>query len=129
MHKKDYNTWNNEKKYLNNKDVKLYFSEREIWWCSLGINIGVEIDGKNGKFERPVLVYKYISKDSLFVVPLTSKIRNDDYHAEIITNKVTSYVKISQIRVISSKRLLRKIDTLDTSQFLKIKEKLFHCLF
>ncbi len=36
----------------------LYFHEREVWWASLGKNIGFEQDGKNKMFERPVLVLK-----------------------------------------------------------------------
>lgn len=28
-----------------------YFSEREIWCASMGLNIGVEEDGKNDLFE------------------------------------------------------------------------------
>lgn len=39
---------------------EILFYEREIWWCSLGVNIGFEQDGTNDLFERPVLVIKKI---------------------------------------------------------------------
>ena len=56
---KDFNLWNSEKQNIDRKFLKdFYFSEREIWWCSVGINVGVEVNGKNSKFERPVLVLK-----------------------------------------------------------------------
>ena len=38
----------------------VYFRERQIWWASVGQNIGVESNGKNANFERPVL--KHLAK-------------------------------------------------------------------
>lgn len=123
MHIKDFNNWNIEKQYINGTEKELYFSEREIWWCAFGINIGVEIDGKNGKFERPALILKYINKDMALVLPLTTKDKEDKYHIKIQTDKMDSFAKISQARVVSSKRLLRKIDTLPEEQFRNLREK------
>lgn len=40
----------------------LYFYEKDVWWASLGANIGHEEDGKNKKFERPVLILKKFNK-------------------------------------------------------------------
>ncbi len=123
MHLKDFNGWNIEKQYINSTNKELYFAEREIWWCAFGINIGVEIDGKNGKYERPALVLKYINKDMALAVPLTTKGKEDKYHIKIQTDKMASFAKISQIKVISSKRLLRKVDTLAEDQFLVIRQR------
>ena len=39
------------------------FAEGEIWWVSLGQNVGYEANGKNEKFERPVLVVRKFNKD------------------------------------------------------------------
>ena len=118
---KDFEGWNVEKQFINSTSKAVFFSEREIWWCAFGVNIGVEIDGKNGRFERPGLVLKYINKDMLLILPLTTKGHPDKYHCKIETEKMISFAKLSQMRVISSKRLLRKIDTLDKSQFLSIR--------
>jgi hypothetical protein len=52
--------------------VPRYFKERGIWWTSLGVNIGHEQNGKNEKFERPVLVLKRFNEYLLWVLPLTS---------------------------------------------------------
>lgn len=57
------------------------------------------------------------------VLPLTTKGKEDKYHLQIHTDKTTSFAKISQVRVVSSKRLLRKIDTLPEDQFLQVREK------
>ena len=124
MYFKDFEKWNIEKQYINNTERQVYFSEREIWWCSFGVNIGAEIDGKNGKFERPGLILKYINKDMVLIVPLTTKGKPDKYHVKLTTDKMISFAKISQIRVISSKRLLRKIDTLDKAQLTEVQRRL-----
>lgn len=122
MHIKDFNGWNIEKQYINGTHKELYFAEREIWWCAFGVNIGVEIDGKNGKYERPGLVLKYINKDMALVVPLTTKGKEDKHHIKIMTEKMVSFAKISQVKIISTKRFLRKIDTLPENQFLNIRK-------
>ena len=56
---KDFDTWNEEKKGLEIvAPDTLIFHEREIWWSSIGLNVGDEEDGKNDLFERPVLVLR-----------------------------------------------------------------------
>ena len=77
---KDFNRWNVLKKYLNDAGRIFYAHPREIWWCSLGINVGAEIDGKHENFERPVIVMKVYSKETLIVLPLTSKEKNYAFH-------------------------------------------------
>ena len=69
---KDFDTWNLQKKQINNKHRRITFHEREIWWCSLGLNIGFEQDGKNYLYERPVLVIRKFNKHTLWILPLTS---------------------------------------------------------
>src|SRR5438270_897890 len=123
MHTKDFKNWDIEKQHLNALERELYFFQREIWWCACGINVGVEIDGKNGQFERPVLILKYINKDICLVLPLTTKNKSDKYHVKIEAGKIVSYAKLSQVRVVSSKRLLRKIDTLPKEQFQYIQRR------
>lgn len=120
--KKDFDKWNFLKKDINNNNRTPYFHSREIWWCSLGLNIGEEIDGKNNNFERPVLIIKVYNRKTLLILPLTSKNKNDKYHFNIESKQKTVYAKITQMRVISSKRLLRKIGTIDKNVFLKLKQ-------
>ncbi len=123
---KDFDKWNEIKKNTNSleKPKKFYFHEREIWWCSLGVNIGYEQDGKNENFERPVLILKKFNRDIAVIVPLTSVIKNNLYHHKLKTSG--SFVILSQIRLISAKRLLRKIENISENEFkdiaFKIKE-------
>ncbi len=53
---KDFQKWHGLKKELHEQAGVALFQEREIWWCSLGANIGFEQDGGGEHFEQPVLV-------------------------------------------------------------------------
>lgn len=119
---KDFQNWCFLKKELNDKDIDIYFKKREIWWCSLGVNVGFEQDGKNNKFERPVLVLRKFNKDLLLVLPTTSQRKEGQYYYEFISNGKKYSVILSQLRAISSKRLLRKIRKISAEDFVKIKE-------
>lgn len=100
----------------------LYFREKEIWWASIGSNLGHEEDGKNQKFERPVLILKKFNEHLILIVPLTSKVKeHSKYYFKFKLNNRASSVIISQIRIISSKRLIRKIDNLNNRNFYQIK--------
>jgi mRNA interferase MazF len=114
---KDFDNWNIVKKQLEQTGRIFYAHPREIWWCSLGINIGAEINGKHENFERPVIIIKVYSKESLIALPLTTKEKNDIFHYKIDTEEKTVWVKLTQTRVISTKRLIRKVDILDKSSF------------
>jgi hypothetical protein len=62
---KDFDKWNSVKKIYSKKErteTEVYFKEREIWWCSAGINIGDEQNGKNFFFERPIIILKKFNK-------------------------------------------------------------------
>ena len=122
MYQKDFESWNKEKQKIEKKERKLYIKEREIWWCSLGVNIGSELDGKNDSYERPVLVIKILSKGTFLTLPLTTKGKVDRDHVQIKTDKVISFVSLSQVRVVSIKRFSRKVDTLPKELFTAIQK-------
>lgn len=127
MHTKDFDIWNNLKKKVDGRTNIPFANQRDIWWCSLGINVGSEEDGKNELFERPVLVLKVFSKTMLRVAPLTSKERSDTHHIPILYNKTRGSVILSQIKTISTKRLSRKLTRLDAGQFQHIINKSKEC--
>jgi len=120
-YKKDFDKWNEDKKRLHKRDSIPFSNTREVWWCSLGINVGIEIDGKNDNYERPVLILKVFNKEMLWVVPLTSKPRQNKFYFKISFGEENiSYVILSQSRIISAKRLVRKIDRLSEETFKKV---------
>lgn len=124
----NFDEWNRLKKRLDKQKLKVYFYEREVWWCSLGLNIGYEENGKNKKFERPILVLKKFSKDLLWALPLTSKVKSNRFYCNIWYRGRQYSLILSHIRAISSKRLLRKIRKISSSEFKKINNLLINII-
>lgn len=126
-----FDEWNSLKKKLNKEERSFYVHQREVWWCSLGVNIGSEANGKNENFERPVLVLNVYNKQSMLVLPVTGQEKKDRFHFPIIIQVLNSltgkqearevYVKLTQARVISNKRLWRKVDMISEEVFQQIK--------
>jgi mRNA-degrading endonuclease toxin of MazEF toxin-antitoxin module len=116
---KQFNIWNEQKKKLDVSVSKkpLYFKEREVWWISVGVNVGVEIDGKNELFERPVLILRKVSALQFYGLPLTSKDQSGQFYRLVHYGKGSGQVCLSQLRVFSTKRLLRKIDHIPQEEF------------
>jgi len=106
---KQFDKWGEYEKNLDKRGAPLRFYARDIWWCAIGVNIGSEIDGKNDDFERPVLILKRIRKDLILIVPITSTIKDYPYRITCNILNIESQILIEHIRVISTKRLLRKI--------------------
>ena len=132
MIEKDFDNWNKLKKLINNKEIsqEFNFHSGDIWWTTFGVNIGKEIDGKNETFERPALILKVINRHTLYVLPLTSQEHFiDKYHFKVnYENGGSGVVVFSQVRVISSNRLLRRLSRINKIDLSKIK-KLFISLF
>src|SRR3989344_9480965 len=107
---KDFDKWNKRKKEIHNrKDIPEFYHQREIWWCVMGTNVGVEADGKGNDYGRPVLVLKGFNKESFLGIALTGKKKNGNYFIYIgkVKNRDAS-VNLSQIRLFDTKRLVNK---------------------
>ncbi len=124
---KDFDNWNKLKKSINKKEVdeEFNFHRGDIWWTTLGVNIGKEIDGKNETFERPVLILKVINKHTLYILPLTSKDHFiDKYHLKVNYEEGGSGVVVfSQVKVISSSRLLRKLSRISKHELEEVRNR------
>lgn len=121
-YKKDFDRWNEKKKGVEKRDWgnALFVSAREVWWCAVGINVGSEIDGKSGGFERPVLVIRIFSQDGFLGIPLTSKDKGNRYAVPVCHEKGMSFANTSQLRLFSKKRMLRKIGMVEMGDFKKV---------
>ena len=123
--KKPFPEWNTEKQSLEYSTRNIpRVHEREIWWCSVGINIGDEQDGKHEKFERPILILKKFNASIVWAIPMTSKYKAGDYYQSISYGGETSTLILSQMRLISTKRLRRFIGKVSTGQFTMIRSKI-----
>lgn len=83
---KDFWFWHEEKSWIDeHKERPLFFHEREVWFCALGINIGHEQNGVAKKFLRPMVVIKKLNRKSCLAIPLTTKIKDRQYKKELQT--------------------------------------------
>ncbi len=120
---KDFDLWNNEKQRLELNEARR-FHEREVWWCSLGINLGGEQDGKNKFFERPVLIVRKFNTQIAWVVPMSSKLKEGSYYHRVEYAGRASTLLLSQLRLVSAKRFRHAIGRISTHQLHIIQQKL-----
>ena len=108
--------WNERKKHLDAKGVLIEFREGKIYWCAYGVNIGIEIDGKNVDCIRPVLVLRKFSKECFWGVPLVTKskkwfekvdarTKKFYYHLGERSSNSVSLVNLTQLRMFDVKRI------------------------
>ena len=120
---KGFDSWNEKKKKIHNRTDSPFFHGREIWWCSLGVNIGFEQDGSGDEYRRPVLVLKSLSRKTFLAVPLTTSEKSHIMRPSI--GKVEgeeAHALLSQLCVVDTKRLVRKIGYLDKKIFERIRK-------
>lgn len=115
-----FDVWNQKKKLIHSQHKAIYFREREVWWCSLGINIGSEQNGKNAMFERPIIIIKRFSTDLIWIIPLTTSSKKNLFNVEIFGLGIKQSAVISHFKSISPKRLLRKVATLSDDEYEKV---------
>jgi mRNA-degrading endonuclease toxin of MazEF toxin-antitoxin module len=126
---KDFDKWNEQKKKIDTKANFLLIHEREIWWSSAGLNIGDEENGTNQDFERPVLIIKKFNNRVCLVLPLTTQKGHPNFYFEIYYENQSGFVILSQLKLISVKRLKRQISKgLSYKQFNEIKNKLLELI-
>ena len=120
---KDFDGWNARKKEIHHGGANKLYHEREIWWCALGVNIGFEQDGSGVEHRRPMLILKGLSRETCLAVPLTTAEHKHPLRPSVgaVSGKEAKAL-ISQIRVIDTKRLVRKIGYLDKVVFQDIRK-------
>jgi mRNA interferase MazF len=120
---KEFDQWNEKKKETHDRATSPFFHKREIWWCSLGVNVGFEQDGSGGEYRRPVLVLLGLSRQTCLIIPLTTSGKRHPLRPSIgvIAGK-EAYALLSQVRVVDAKRLVRKICRLDKGTFERIRK-------
>lgn len=97
-------------------------SEGEIWWASLGENIGREINGKDSSFTRPVFIFKKLATDFYHIIPLTSQIHHGSWYVEYVHEGVIGIACLHQARSIDYRRIHRKMGKLENMNIEKIRK-------
>lgn len=122
--KKDFDSWNKDKKGLEERDIRFLFKTGDIWWCSIGLNVKTESCGKGKGFQRPVLVLKKLSRDSFIGIPLSTQEKTGSWFVDISIHGEKRYALLYQIKMFSVNRFQRRLATLDDTDMKRVKEKL-----
>ena len=122
---KEFDKWNQVKQALHFKQSKIVIpKEREVYWASIGINIGFEQDGKGEIFSRPVLVVKRYSKNLFFGIPLSTQIKEGSFFYTFTLKNKQSNALLVQAKVYDTKRLENRIGMISKEDFQQLKRKL-----
>lgn len=102
-----FDIWNKIKKKIDSEPFRnrKFPKEGEVWMAAIGKNIGFEQNGSGDSFSRPILV-----------------IRKFNNYSDPEGNKVSAI--LAQMKLVSSKRVMRKIYRIEDSLFRMIKDKL-----
>lgn len=115
--------WINIKQDLHGKRIlPPKVNEGDIWWISVGENVGSEINGKSKLFSRPVIILKKLSYDFYFVIPTTSKIRKGTWYVNFPKSSLVKIACLHQARSVDYRRLSSRLGELYQSEFKKLKE-------
>ena len=126
---KDFDQWNRLKKSTDARNSRAPFREGDIWWCSLGTNVGDEQDGKGHFFSRPVLVFKKFNRHIFLGMPLSTIIKDNRFYHQLHFKGIDQCVVLSQLRLLDAKRLENRKGDLPSHEFRKIGEKLQQLIF
>ena len=105
-------------------DKRPFFSEREVWWCQFGHNVGDEQNGAGDQFMRPVVVLKKFNHNICLIAPTSRQLKENKYYYQIEYNNQKYSVLISQIRVLDAKRFRKRIARLSKQELDQIKTKI-----
>lgn len=119
-----YDSWNIVKKRVSTtRRNEVYFRERDIWHCSIGLNVGDEEYGKGPDFSRPILVLKKFSRYLFWGIPLSSKNKTGIFYGQIVLkNGSVVTALLSHLRLFDARRLQTKLERISEMSFDKIKQ-------
>jgi mRNA interferase MazF len=96
-------------------------SQGDIWWASVGENVGSEVNGKSALFSRPVIIFKKLAHSFYFAIPTTTKIRQGTWYVEFRQRERDMVACLHQARAIDYRRLSSNLGTLDDEDYSRIK--------
>lgn len=90
-----------------------------------GKNIGYEQNGSGDNFARPVLVVKKFNNHMFWCVPLSTKQKRFDFYFNFTDpNEQKVSAILAQLKLVSVKRLKRKLYEITPDLLAQMKEKL-----
>ncbi len=123
MHLKRFLEWIGLKEKLDAKQSKVpHVSQGQIWWASLGENVGFEINGKSKDFTRPVIIYRKLSRGFYFVIPVTSQSKSGTWYVTFRQRGKSMAACLHQARALDYRRLHTVLGCVDDYDFCAIKD-------
>ena len=120
---KDFDGWNEQKKHIDRDAQAPEYHERQIRWCRFGTNVGFEQDGTGEGYSRPALILKGLSRNVCLVLPLTTSVKKNPYYLPVgLVADRPAAVIVSQIRLVDTKRLYKRLGTVDAATFARIRK-------
>ena len=128
--KKDFQKWHNRKELLHKEKIRPFFREREVWFCTLGVNIGFEQDGSGTEFLRPTLIIKKFNNEVFWGLPLTKNLKKSRYYYQFFIEKKEemSTAILSQVKLTDAKRLQYKLGDISEKDLMEMKKRLIEFL-
>ena len=132
LEEKHYIEWNKIKTTEHNgslgKNRGLNYKEGQIYWVSVGQNIGYEEDGKGVSFGRPVLIIKGYNRSIFLGIPLTTKYKVGPFYYNFKMNgaKQPSTALLSQLRTFDTARIYdrRPLGSISSNVLQQIKHRI-----
>ena len=101
------------------------FSERDVWFIKMGVNVGYEQDGKGEEFLRPVLFLNKFNKMIFLGIPFTKQIKKEaSFYYQFEFKGQNSTAILSQVRLYDAKRLKFRYGKVSQHDFRELKAKL-----
>lgn len=117
--------WHEFELTLNSENTNnVSYRQGEVWWVSIGQNLGDEENGKGDAFMRPVLIVRGFSESLFWGVPLSSQLKNGDFYYSFKFGDRASTAILSQMRAYDTKRLISFQSVISSDDFEQIKNKL-----
>jgi mRNA interferase MazF len=124
---KDFDQWNELKKKIEaeKNNPEKFPKEGEVWMSNVGRNIGFEQNGSGDNFSRPVLIVKKFNNHMFWAISLSTKQKDFDFYFNFTdsNNQKVSAI-LAQMKLISVKRLKRKLYEIPNELFDEMKQKL-----
>ena len=114
---KNYRQWMGVKTYINNRNMVRKVNEGDVVWLAVGKNVGVEIDGKSGRYSRPVVVLRKHTGRSFTGVPLTSKPHKGTWYVSFEFQGRQETAALVQTRLYDAARVYARIGKLSTPDY------------
>ena len=121
---RNYKDWMPVKENIQSEGILRRFKEWELWWCAIGENVGVEINGKGDMFTRPVVIYHKFSRFGFMGIPLTTKDHTaeaPDWYVKFNFKNKEQFAALHQLERVSVFRLCRRMGELDDEDIARIK--------